>query len=146
MSLATEEGRAALPGEAGRRHATLTTVFFALATIGIVTAAILGVRAVQDQPDLSVSDARVRRDGLTAIVQVTVHNDGSGPLCPVIQIAARNRDGLDIAKQQATPVDGDGHVDPRATVGFRAQFDQLTARDYQGLDKFVGFVDGQHPC
>jgi hypothetical protein len=121
-------------------------LFFTLAIGGIVVATVLGVRAVQDRPDLVVSDARVRQDGLIATVQVTVHNRGGDALCPVVQIAARNRDGLDIDKLPGTPVDSDGRVDPGATVGFRAQFDHLDASDYERLDKFVGYVESQTRC
>jgi hypothetical protein len=123
-----------------------TVLFFTLAITGIVLATVLGVHAVRDRPDLVVSDARVQRDGLVAAVQVTVHNRGGEALCPVIQIAARNRDGLDIDKLQGQPVDSDGRVDAGATVGFRAVFDQLDDRDYERIDKFVGYVDHQSRC
>jgi hypothetical protein len=123
-----------------------TVLFFTLAITGIVVATVLGIHAVRDRPDLEVSDARVQRDGLVAAVQVTVHNRGGDALCPVIQIAARNRDGLDIDKLQGQPVDGTGRVDPGATAGFRAVFDHLDSDDYERLDKFVGYVDRQSRC
>ena len=75
--------------------------FFPTAVAGIVTALVLGVRAAHDRPDLSVSSAHVRRSGLTSTVQVTVKNRSKNTLCPTIQIAARNRDGLDLDKVKA---------------------------------------------
>jgi len=127
-------------------HGRLRFVFFPLAAAGLVLALVLGVRAAHDRPDLSVSDARVHRDGLQATVQVTVHNRSHDTLCPTIQIAARNTDGLDLDKLQGAPVNKTGTIKPGQTVGFKVLFTDLTKRDYEKLDKFVGYVDEQHTC
>jgi hypothetical protein len=121
-------------------------VFFPIAIAGIVTAMVLGVHAAHDRPDLSVSSAHVRRSGLTATVQVTVKNRSKSTLCPTIQIAARNRDGLDIDKVKAVPVDKAGKIGAGQTKGFKVEFTALTKSDYEKLDKFVGFVEDQHVC
>ena len=121
-------------------------VFFPIAIAGIVTALALGVHAAHDRPALSVSSAHVRRSGLTATVQVTVKNRSKQTLCPTIQIAARNRDGLDLDKAKAIPVEKGGKIPPGQTKGFKVDFTALTKSDYEKLDKFVGFVEDQHSC
>ena len=133
----------ALPPSSDQR---LRFVFYPIATVGIIVSLVLGVRAVHDRPDLVVSDARVRREGLVATVQVTVRNRSHASLCPTIQIAARNRGGLDIEELPGQPVSGTGTISAGQTVGFRVQFTDLTTADYERLDKFVGFVESQHPC
>jgi hypothetical protein len=121
-------------------------VFFPLSIIGLITAISLGVHAAHEHPDLSVGTARVIHDGLTATVQVPVHNRSKKDYCPTIEIAARDRDGLDIEKAVGKPIDSVGKVEPGRTLGFKFVFTDLTKKDYEKLDKFVGFVETKNPC
>jgi hypothetical protein len=121
-------------------------LFFGLATVGIVVSLVLGVREVHNRAELKVSNARVKEDGDVRTVQVTVTNRSKEAWCPVIMIAARKRNGADLAVLTAAPVGGKNKVAPKQTVGFKVVFDHLTQKDFDRLDKFVGYVDSQVRC
>ncbi len=95
-----------------------------------------------------VSQAITQRNGLVASVQVTVRNQSiKTAYCPVVSIAALNRDGLDLQRITASPVRGSSTIQPGDTVGFRAVFTQLTPKDYsEQLSGFQGFIKNQKPC
>jgi hypothetical protein len=127
---------------------TPVAVFFSITSIGLLVSIILTLVTALNHPPLTVSKAVIRRDGLTASVQVTVHNrSGSTTYCPVVSIAALNRDSLDIERLTATPVESTGSVTPGDTVGFKAVFTHLTQHDYaEQLSGFQGFIKDQRPC
>jgi hypothetical protein len=123
-------------------------IFFAIATIGLVVSILLTFVAALHKPPLVVSKALQQRHGLTDSVQVTVHNRSSDTTyCPVVSIAAINRDSLDIVRLRATPAAGSGSIEPGDTVGYRVVFTTLTQKDYdENLSQFQGFVKEERPC
>lgn len=123
-------------------------IFFTLTTVGLIASIVLTFVAALNKAPLVVSKAISQRDGLVASVQVTVRNRSSKTTyCPVISIAALNRDSLDLERLAARPVDGNGTISPGDTVGYRAVFTRLTQKDYaEQLSGFQGFVKNENPC
>lgn len=123
-------------------------VFFTIASIGFVVSIVLTFVAALNKPPLVVSKALQQRHGLIDSVQVTVHNRSANTTyCPVISLAAINRDSLDIVRLTAEPVGGDDAIQPGDTVGYRAVFTTLTKKDYdENLSQFQGFVKEERPC
>lgn len=123
-------------------------IFFAIVWIGLIASIALTLVAALNKPPLVVSKALHQRHGLTDAVQVTVRNRSGGTTyCPVVSIAALSRESLDIERLTATPVDGNGSIEPGDTVGYRVVFTKLTPKDYsENLSGFQGFVTDEKPC
>lgn len=123
-------------------------IFFSIASIGLAVSILLTFIAALNKPPLVVSKALQKRHGLTDSVQVTVHNRSADTTyCPVVSIAAINRDSLDIVRLTATSVGGSAGIEPGDTVGYRAVFTTLTQKDYdENLSQFQGFVKDERPC
>lgn len=131
-----------------RSNRTPTVVFFGLTTAGVIVSIVLTFIAALNKPPLVVSKALQQRHGLTDSVQVTVRNRSADKTyCPVVSIAAINRDSLDIERLTAKPVEGTGEIQPGDTVGYRAIFTTLTQKDYdENLSQFQGFVKEENSC
>ena len=127
---------------------TPVTAFITITTVGLIVSIVLTFVAALNRPPLVVSKAIIRRDGLIASVQVTVRNrSGKTSYCPVVSIAALNRDSLDLDRITATPVENNAKITPGDTVGYRAVFTHLTQHDYsEQLSGFQGFIKDQNPC
>jgi hypothetical protein len=127
---------------------SLPLIFFSIASIGLVVSILLTFVAALNKPPLVVSKTLQQRHGLTDSVQVTVHNrSAKTTYCPVVSLAAINRDSLDIERLTATAVGGSGAIEPGDTVGYRAVFTTLTKKDYdENLSQFQGFVKEERPC
>jgi hypothetical protein len=123
-------------------------IFFTIAWLGLAASIALTLVAALNKPPLVVSKALHQRHGLTDAVQVTVRNRSSHTTyCPVVSIAALNRSSLDIERLTATPVEGNGSIQPGDTVGYRVVFTKLTQKDYsENLSQFQGFVKKENPC
>lgn len=129
-------------------HSSHRLLFGGFVAVGAALGLTLGIVEVRAKPDISLGDERVRIEGLVATVQVTARNDTDDQtLCPVIHVAARDRDGLDLDETRAEPDLGDGRLTPGASANFVAVLDGVSEQDFdEQLDEFVAYVDDDPPC
>jgi hypothetical protein len=114
----------------GRLH---TAAFVALCVIGIVSSAALAVREAMRTPPVVATVAHTDRAGLTTTVEVAVRNTTDSPRCATVRLAARDRNGHDLA---AVTVANDLRLGSHAHQSIPARI-TLTARDYaERLDRF----------
>ncbi|MCE9622628.1 MAG: hypothetical protein K8R99_09815 [Actinomycetia bacterium] len=128
--------------------ATQRIVFVAIVTLGLVLGLVLGVREASQKPVLKIGEPRVRVEGTTATVQITVKNTSEKTVyCPSVGIAAIDRDGLDLAKSVALPDLTDGRLEPRASANFIGTLTDLSQQDIdEKLDEYVAFIIDKNPC
>ena len=129
-------------------HSSHRLLFGAFVALGATLGLVLGIVEVRAEPDVELGDERVRIEGLVATVQVTARNQTDDEtLCPLIYVAARDRDGLDLDEAEATSDLGDGRLPPGASANFVAVLDGVSAQDFdEQLDEFVAYVDDDRPC
>lgn len=122
--------------------------FGVVVVVGSVVALVLGIREVNDTPDIDVAEPRVRVENLVATVQVTVRNaTDDTTFCPEIVVAALDRDGLDLDSAVAEPDLGSGRLEPGDTANFVAVLDGISAQDFEEqLDEYDAFVEAENPC
>ncbi len=127
---------------------TRRVVFGVLITAGFVVGLVLGLQQVYDRPVLDVGEPRVRVEGLTATVQVTVRNTSEDVAsCPVVGVAALDRDGLDLAKAPASVDLGDARLAPKASANFVGVLTGISERDFaEQLSEYAAFVEHENPC
>ena len=130
------------------RHESHRLLFGGFVALGATLGLVLGIVEVRAKPDVRLGDERVRIEGLVATVQVTARNDTDDEtLCPVVRVAARDRDGLDLEDVAAEPDFGDGRLRPGASANFVAVLDGISAQDFEEqLDEFFAYVDDDRPC
>ena len=127
---------------------TRRMLFGVLITVSFVVGLMLGLREVYDRPVLDVGEPRARVEGLTVTVQVTVRNTSEDvAYCPVVGVAALDREGLDLAHAPAFPDLGDARLAPKASTNFVGV---LTGISQQGFDEqlseYAAFVEQENPC
>ncbi len=129
-------------------HSSHRLLFVGFVAIGAALGLVLGIVEVRAKPDIDLGDERVRIEGLVATVQVTARNDTDDEtLCPIVRVAARDRDGLDLDDAEAVPDLGDGRLLPGASANFVAVLDGVSEQDFaEQLDEFVAYVDDDPPC
>jgi hypothetical protein len=127
---------------------TRRVLFGVLITAGFVAGLVLGLREVYDRPVLDVGEPRVRVEGLTATVQVTVRNTSEDvAYCPVVGVAALDRDGLDLAKAPAFVDLGDARLAPKASTNFVGVLTGISDQDFaEQLSEYAAFVEHENPC
>ena len=127
---------------------TRRVLFGVLITAGFVVGLVLGLQQVYDRPVLDVGEPRVRVEGLTATVQVTVRNTSEDvAYCPVVGVAALDRDGLDLAKAPAFVDLGDARLAPKASANFVGVLTGISERDFaEQLSEYAAFVEHENPC
>jgi hypothetical protein len=127
---------------------TQRAVFVAVVTLGLALGLVLGVREARQTPVLKIGEPRVRVEGTTATVQITVKNTSEKTVyCPTVGIAAVDRDGLDLAKGVALPDLTDGRLEPRASANFIGTLTDLSKKDIdEKLDEYVAFIIDKNPC
>lgn len=123
-------------------------VFVAIVTLGTGLGFVLGVREASQKPVLKIGEPRVRVEGTTATIQITVKNTSENDVyCPAVGIAAIDRDGLDLASGVALPDSTDGRLAPRASANFIGTLTDLTEREIdEKLDEYVAFIIDKNPC
>ena len=124
-------------------------VLFAMVVAGgFIVGLVLGLLQVYDRPVLDVGEPRVRVEGLTATVQVTVRNTSEEvAYCPAVGVAALDRDGLDLARTPAFPDLGDARLAPRASTNFVGVLTGITRRDFdEQLSDYAAFIEHENPC
>lgn len=123
-------------------------VFVSIVTLGLALGLVLGVREARQTPVLKIGAPRVRVEGTTATVQITVKNTSEKTVyCPRVGIAAVDRDGLDLAKGEALPDLTDGRLEPRASANFIGTLTDLSKQDIEEkLDEYVAFIIDKNPC
>ena len=127
---------------------TRRALFGAMITVGLVVGLVLGLREVYDRPVLDVGEPRVRVEGLTATVQVTVRNTSEDvAYCPAVGVAAIDRDGLDLAKAPAFADLGDARLAPKASTNFVGVLTGISQQDFdEQLSEYAAFVEQENPC
>ena len=127
---------------------TRRALFGVLITAGFLLGLVLGLRDVYDRPVLDVGEPRVRVEGLTATVQVTVRNTSeNAAYCPVVGVAALDRDGLDLAKAPAVVDLGDARLAPKASANFVGVLTGISQRDFaEQLSEYAAFIELENPC
>ena len=127
---------------------TRRVLFGVLITAGFVVGLVLGLQQVHDRPVLDVGEPRVRVEGLTATVQVTVRNTSEDvAYCPVVGVAALDRDGLDLAKAPAFVDLGDARLAPKASANFVGVLTGISEQDFaEQLSEYAAFVEHENPC
>jgi hypothetical protein len=130
------------------RHESHRVLFGAFVAVGATLGLVLGIVEVRAKPDVRLGDERVRLDGLVATVQVTARNTTDDEtFCPVVRVAARDRDGLDLDDVEARPDFGDGRLTPGTSANFVAVLDGISSQDFdEQLDEFFAYVDDDRPC
>ncbi|MXY10375.1 MAG: hypothetical protein F4Z00_00315 [Acidimicrobiaceae bacterium] len=123
-------------------------LFGVLITAGFLVGLVLGLRDVYDRPVLDVGEPRVRVEGLTATVQVTVRNTSEDiAYCPVVGVAALDRDGLDLAKAPTSVDLGDARLAPKASANFVGVLTGISQQDFdEQLSDYAAFVEQENPC
>lgn len=123
-------------------------VFVAILVIGTAAGLGLGIREAISDPVLEIGEPRVRVDGTIATVQITVMNMSDDTVyCPVVGIAAIDRDGLDLDSGIAVPDLTDGRLAPRASANFVGTLTGIEPQEFEEeLDEYVGFIDEENPC
>lgn len=127
---------------------TRRTLFGLLIAAGFLVGLVMGLRDVYDRPVLDVGEPRVRVEGATATVQVTVRNTSENvAYCPVVGVAALDRDGLDLAKAPAFPDLGDARLAPKASTNFVGVLTGISQQDLtEQLSEYTAFVEQENPC
>ncbi len=127
---------------------TRRVLFAVVITAGFVVGLVLGLLQVYDREVLDVGEPRVRVEGLTATVQVTVRNTSEDvAYCPVVAVAALDRDGLDLAKATAAPDLGDARLAPKASTNFVGVLTGISRQDFdEQLSEYAAFVEQENPC
>jgi hypothetical protein len=123
--------------------------FILFVTIGIVVAAVLGIREVISEPVIQLDDVRGSDQDVTPLeAQVLARNTSEDTTyCIEVTVTATDRDGLSLATAVAEPTTGDGTLGPGRSANFNATFDDLTQQDIdEKLDSYYAFVTRQDPC
>jgi hypothetical protein len=123
--------------------------FILFVTIGIVVAAVLGIREVISEPVIQLDDVRGSdQDVMPLEAQVLARNTSEDTTyCIEVTVTATDRDGLSLATAVAEPTTGDGTLGPGRSANFNATFDELTQQDIdEKLDSYYAFVTRQDPC
>jgi hypothetical protein len=123
--------------------------FILFVTIGIVVAAVLGIREVISEPVIQLDDVRGSdQDVMPLEAQVLARNTSEDTTyCIEVTVTATDRDGLSLATAVAAPTTGDGTLGPGRSANFNATFDDLTQQDIdEKLDSYYAFVTRQDPC
>ncbi|MEQ1873728.1 MAG: hypothetical protein ABL953_08385 [Ilumatobacteraceae bacterium] len=123
-------------------------IFLAIVTLGTGLGFVLGVREATQTPVLKIGEPRVRVEGTTATIQITVKNMSENTIyCPRVGIAAVDRDGLDLDSGVAEPDSTDGRLEPRASANFIGTLTELTQEELdEELDEYVAFIIDKNPC
>ncbi len=123
-------------------------VFVAIVTLGLALGLVLGIREASQKPVLKIGEPRVRVEGTTATVQITVKNTSKDDVyCPKVGIAAIDGDGLDLASGVALPDLTDGRLAPRTSANFIGTLTGLTETELdEKLDEYVAFIIDKNPC
>ena len=127
---------------------TRRALFGVLITAGFIVGLVLGFREVYDRPVLDVGEPRARVEGLTVTVQVTVRNTSEDvAYCPVVGVAALDREGLDLAGAPAFPDLGDARLAPKASTNFVGVLTGISQQDFdEQLSEYTAFVEQENPC
>ena len=127
---------------------TRRALFGVLIAVSFIVGLVLGLREVYDRPVLDVGAPRARVEGLTATVQVTVRNTSEDvAYCPVVGVAALDREGLDLAQATAFPDFGDARLAPKASTNFVGVLTGISQRDFdEQLSEYAAFVEQENPC
>ena len=127
---------------------TQRVVFVAIVTLGLALGLVLGVREANQKPVLKIGAPRVRVEGTTATIQITVKNTSENTVyCPTIGIAAVDRDGLDLDSGVAEPDLTDGRLAPRASANYIGTLTHITQKEFdEKLDEYVAFIIDKNPC
>jgi hypothetical protein len=123
--------------------------FILFVTIGIVVAAVLGIREVISEPVIQLDDVRGSdQDVMPLEAQVLARNTSEDTTyCIEVTVTATDRDGLSLATAVAAPTNGNGTLGPGRSANFNATFDELTQQDIdEKLDSYYAFVTRQDPC
>jgi hypothetical protein len=124
-------------------------VFIAFVTVGIIVAAVLGIREIVTEPVIQLDEPRgSEEDVLPHQAQVLARNTSEDTTyCIEVTISATDRDGLSLATAVAAPTTGDGTLQPGRSANFNAQFDDLTEEEIdEELDSYYAFVTRQDVC
>jgi len=122
-------------------------VFVAIVALGLVLGMFLGIREATQKPALKIGEPRVRVEGTTATIQITVKNTSDRVYCPTVGIAAVDGDGLDLDTGVALPDLTDGRLEPRASANFIGTLTDLTQQELdEKLDEYVAFIIDKNPC
>ena len=127
---------------------TQRVVFTAIVTVGLALGLVLGIREANQTPVLKIGEPRVRVEGTTATVQITIKNTSENTVyCPTVGIAAIDGDGLDLATGVALPDLTDGRLEPRASANYIGTLTDLTQNEIdEKLDEYVAFIIDKNPC
>jgi hypothetical protein len=123
--------------------------FIAFVSVGIVVAAVLGIREVITEPVIQLDDVRgSEEDVVPHQAQVLARNtSGDTTYCIEVTITATDRDGLSLATAVAEPTTGDGTLKPGRSANFNATFEDLTQQEIdEELDSYFAFVTRQDLC
>ena len=123
--------------------------FIVFVTVGIVLAAVLGIREVVNEPVIQLDDVRgSEEDVVPPQAQVLARNTSEDTTyCVEVTISATDRDGLSLATAVAAPTTGDGTLQPGRSANFIAQFEDLTDQEIdEELDSYYAFVTRAEPC
>jgi hypothetical protein len=123
--------------------------FIAFVSVGIVLAAVLGIREVVTEPIVQLDAVRESdEDVVPPQAQVLARNTSEDTTyCVEVTISATDRDGLTLATAVAEPTTGDGTLEPGRSANFVAKFDDLTEQEIdEELDSHYAFVTRADPC
>ncbi|HWM22599.1 MAG TPA: hypothetical protein VNO51_23100 [Ilumatobacteraceae bacterium] len=125
------------------------TAFHAFVIIGMILAAVLGIREVIDEPIVRLSDVRSTRDeGTAPRAQVLARNhSATTTYCIEITFEAIDGDGLSLESVVAEPTTGGPSLRPGQSSNFAAVFENLTEIEIrEDLDDFLAFVTDRTEC
>ena len=127
---------------------TQRVVFLTIVVVGSLAGFALGIREVNTKPVLTIGEPRVRVEGTTATIQITVKNNSETDVyCPEVGIAAVDRDGLDLDSGVAIPDLTNGRLAPRASANYIGTLTDISATEFEEeLDEYVAFIIDKNPC
>jgi hypothetical protein len=124
-------------------------LFRLVVALGIVLAAVLGIREVMIEPVIQLDDVRHSDQGVKpvqaqALARNTSHSD---TYCIEVTIHAVDTDGKTLESKVAKPTTGNGKLAPGRSVNFVARFEDLTDQQIaEELDDFFAFVTRSERC
>jgi hypothetical protein len=129
------------------RRVLNATTFTAVAVMGIAVACLLFAIEVNRRPAIDFSEPRVERVGGVSVVEVVAINTTGDARCPEVRIAARDREGVDVADAAARPVEGSDELLAGERRTYRAELTGIDESELdEELDEYAAYVWDDGRC
>lgn len=127
---------------------TISVVFYAFCLAGVAVSLGLAVKEGAEKPPIAFGEERVVVRGPPAsVVEVAVTNQSSVLRCPEVRIAARDREGRDLAEARARSLRGGAQIAPSEVVTYSTVLEGITEQEYrEDLKEFSAYVFATRDC